>query len=285
MRKKNNNQLSIFDIEFPQVPVELPAVIPAEIEETKLKVEDMQNLCPYKIPTIEEIMKHIKSAVYRVDTHQLISDVFECGAISISNMVDLVSKAEREERYLQIMNKYQKDEQKLLTEIFGMIYALLSSVVYDNGRFYDNLGELFMRCNQGNKSVGQFFTPYHISELMARAVIGDEILEKAKNDEILTLNDSCCGGGGMMMAALDVLKNKYNINYARNCFILCSDIDIRCVHMTYLQLSLAGVPAIVRHQNSLTQETWSEWRTPAFIFQYLRFSKYENLGLRRQKSA
>ena len=114
MRKKNDNQLSIFDIEFPQVPVELPAVIPAEIEETKLKVEDMQNLCPYKIPTIEEIMKHIKSAVYRVDTHQLISDVFECGAISISNMVDLVSKAEREERYLQIMNKYQKDEQKLL---------------------------------------------------------------------------------------------------------------------------------------------------------------------------
>ena len=135
MRKKNDNQLSIFDIEFPQVPVELPAVIPAEIEGTKLKVEDMQNLCPYKIPTIEEIMKHIKSAVYRVDTHQLMSDVFECGAISISNMVDLVSKAEREERYLQIMNKYQKDEQKLLTEIFGMIYALLSSVVYDNGRF------------------------------------------------------------------------------------------------------------------------------------------------------
>ena len=32
MRKKNDNQLSIFDIEFPQVPVELPAVIPAEIE-------------------------------------------------------------------------------------------------------------------------------------------------------------------------------------------------------------------------------------------------------------
>ena len=285
MRQNITNQLSIFDIEFPLVHQEVSVPIPVNTEEKAQKVKEHQNVCPYKIPTIEEIMKYIKSAVYRVDTHQLISDVFECGAISISNMVDLVTKAEREERYLQIINKYQKDEQKLLMEIFGMIYALLSSVVYDNGRFYDNLGELFMRCNQGNKSAGQFFTPYHISELMARAVIGDEILEKVKNDEILTLNDSCCGGGGMMMAALDVLKNKYNINYARNCFILCSDIDIRCVHMTYLQLSLAGVPAIVRHQNSLTQETWSEWKTPAFLFQYLRFHKYENLGLRRQKSA
>jgi len=76
MRKKTDNQLSIFDIEFPQKPIELPMVISAEANETELKVEDMQNLCPYRIPTIEEIMKHIKSAVYRVDTHQLISDVF-----------------------------------------------------------------------------------------------------------------------------------------------------------------------------------------------------------------
>ena len=285
MKKRADNQMSIFDIDFSAKEKELPVVSPIEPCEQKPRAGDGQNLCPYKIPTIEEIIKRIKSAVYRVDKHELISDVFECGAISISNMVDLIAKEEREERYLMVINKYQKDEQKLLTEIFGMIYALLSSVVYDNGRFYDHLGELFMRCDQGNGSVGQYFTPYHVSEMMARMTIGDEILEKAQNDGILTLNDSCCGGGGMMMAALDVLKNKYNINYARNCFILCSDIDLRCVHMTYLQLSLAGVPAIVRHQNSLTGETWSEWKTPAFIFQYLRFNKYENLGLRRQKSA
>ena len=147
MRKKIDNQMSIFDIEFPQAPVKLPAVIPAKIVETKVKVEDMQNLCPYKIPTIEEIMKHIKSAVYRVDTHQLISDVFECGAISISNMVDLISKAEREERYLQIINKYQKDEQKLLTEIFGMIYALLSSLTVALSESATAIGRLQIQTN------------------------------------------------------------------------------------------------------------------------------------------
>ena len=275
--KRNSNQLSIFDIEFPVEKEEKFVSLDSE-PKTVEKKKQTQNLCPYKIPTIEEIIKRINASVYRFDKHQLISDVFECGAITISNMVDLISKDEREKRYLQIIKKYQKEEQALIAEIFSMIFALLSSVVYDNGRFYDNLGELFMRCNQGSSSAGQYFTPYHVSEMMARMTIGDEILAKSKNDGILTLNDSCCGGGGMMMAALDVLKNKYNINYTRNCFILCSDIDLRCVHMAYLQLSLAGVPAIVKHQNSLTCETWSIWKTPAFIFQYSRFCKYENLN-------
>ena len=275
--KKNTNQLSIFDIAFPVVKEEPKDLIVEPVVKTEQVPEQEQNLCPYKVPTIEDIIKRINASVYRFDKHQLISDVFECGAITISNMVDSMDKEEREKRYLQVIKKYQKEEQTLIAEIFAMIFALLSSVVYDNGRFYDNLGELFMRCNQGSSSAGQYFTPFQVSAMMARMIIGDEILEKTQNDGVLTLNDSCCGGGGMMMAALDVLKNKYHVNYTRNCFVLCSDIDLRCVHMTYLQLALAGVPAIVKHQDSLTGETWSIWKTPAFIFQYSRFCKYENL--------
>ena len=276
--KKNTNQLSIFDIAFPVVKEEPKDLIVEPVVKTEQVPEQEQNLCPYKVPTIEDIIKRINASVYRFDKHQLISDVFECGAITISNMVDSMDKDEREKRYLQVIKKYQKEEQTLIAEIFAMIFALLSSVVYDNGRFYDNLGELFMRCNQGSSSAGQYFTPFQVSAMMAQMIIGDEILEKTQNDGVLTLNDSCCGGGGMMMAALDVLKNKYHINYTRNCFVLCSDIDLRCVHMTYLQLALAGVPAIVKHQDSLTGETWSVWKTPAFIFQYSRFCKYENLN-------
>lgn len=278
MKKKTNNQLSIFDIEFPSVRQELPVPMPVSMERKVQKAGEQKNVCPYKIPTVEEIMKRIKSAVYRVDTHQLISDVFECGAIAISNQVDLLQRDEREERYKKIMEKYQPKERELLAEIFGMIFALLSSVVYDNGCFDDYLGELFMRCNQGNFNAGQYFTPYHVSSCMAKLSIGDEVLEKSERNEILTVNDPCCGGGGLLIAALDVLKNEYNINYASNCFMEASDIDIRCVHMTYLQLSLAGVPAIIKHQNALTRELWSVWRTPAYVFQYLRFQKYENLN-------
>lgn len=279
MKKKNPNQLSIFDIMIdhnaePVVPVNDSPII--ETAPVVIQNTDNKNLCPYKIPTVDEIIKRIKSATYRVNTSQLIADVFECGAISIANTVAIPQDQEREERYKQIMEKYEPAERQLLCEIFGMIYALLSSVVFDNGVFKDYLGDLFMRCNQGNNSTGQFFTPYHISQFMAKATIGNEVITKAENDGILTVCDPCCGAGGLMLAALDVLKNDYNINYARNCFIECSDIDIRCVHMTYLQLSLAGVPAIIKHQNSLSRELWSVWKTPAFVFQYHRFYQYEN---------
>ncbi len=236
------------------------------------------NRCPYPIPTVKELLKDIEMASYTVGTEKLLSDVFECGAIAISNSVDKTQFDAREERYLKIINSYKKEEQEKICAIFSKIYALLSSVVYDNGRFDDYLGEIFMRANAGNKHAGQFFTPYHVSMLMAKMSIGEErVQELAKSGEVITINDCCCGGGGMLVAALDVLRRS-GVNYAYNCFIDAGDIDIRCVHMTYLQLSLAGVPAIVRHQNALTRELWSVWYTPAYIFQYLRFRKYVNLN-------
>ena len=48
-----------------------------------------KNLCPYSIPTVDEIDKLIGANSYRVGKSQLISDIFECGALAISNKVDL----------------------------------------------------------------------------------------------------------------------------------------------------------------------------------------------------
>ena len=79
----------------------------------------------------------------------------------------------------------------------------------------------------------------------------------------------------MLMAALEVLHDS-GVNYARNCFMEANDIDLRCVHMAYLQLALAGVPAIVRHQDTFSRDCRSVWYTPAYLFQYLRFHKFDN---------
>lgn len=175
----------------------------------------------------------IESASYRTDKQKFISDLFECGAIAVSNMVVLNQRKTREERYLQIIRNYKHPEQSMLAKIFAKVYALLASVVYDDGKFNDNLGELFMRCDLGNKNTGQFFTPYHISEFMARATLEESLIkEKAEKDDILTISNPCCGGGCLLITALDVLKS-LGVNYARNYFIDCGDINIRCIHMTY----------------------------------------------------
>ena len=265
----------------------MPSVeeIPEPLPLPKWLHTEQNNLCPYPIPKIDDIVKDIEKAAYAVDTSKFVSDLFECGAITQRSTVDLAQKDKREERYLQIIRGYRPAQQKSIVDIFGKIFALLSSVVYDNGRFNDNLGEIFMSCGLINKRTAQFFTPYSASVLAARINIDETLVkEKTADDGILTINDPCCGGGGMLIAALEVLKN-LGVNYARNCFMEANDVDLRCVHMTYLQLALAGVPAIVRHQNTLTRECWSVWYTPAYLFQYLRFRKFDTLYERRTAHA
>lgn len=270
--KNDYEQLSFFDIvlEKPATTlIENKEQLPVQLTKTTERHTD--NLCPYAVPTVKEIVKLIDSATVFHDKDRFLSDLFCCGTLAISNLADLTQYDQREEQYKQIMSHYSEKEHVAMAEIFGKLFELLTSVVYDDGVLSDYLGEIFMSCNMGNKSAGQFFTPYHVSKLCAKLAIGTP--DKA-DGKILTLNEPCCGSGGMVLAAMDVLKNNFGINYAMDCFVDCSDIDLRCVHMTYLQLSLAGVPAIVKHQDALTRKLYSVWKTPTFVFQYPRFRKF-----------
>ena len=67
-------------------------------------------------------------------------------------------------------------------------------------------------------SYRQYLLPVKAEKFEIKTDIGEDVADKIKNDEVVTVNDPCCGGGGMLMAALDVLKNEYGINYTRNCF-------------------------------------------------------------------
>lgn len=234
--------------------------------------EEIERRIFTKVPTVNDILKKLNKIQYKVGMHEFLSDVFECSAIAISNKFDFKNFQKREEKYLNIINKYDKPTREFIAEIFADIFVMLSSQI-DNG-FKDYLGELYMMSETSNKNSGQFFTPYCISKLSAELVIDEEVVRQyIKNDEILTMNEPTCGSGGMILAAVDVLYNKYRFNYSRNLFVTCGDIDLRCVHMTYLQLSLAGIPAIIYHQDALTLDTWDVWETPPYLMQYSRFAK------------
>lgn len=224
------------------------------------------------IPTVNKLLKMLERANYKTNTHEFLSDLFECGAIAISNRFDKPQAEKREERYLQIINKYDRDMRFLITEMFAEIYLLLSQQIEPDVGFNDYLGEFYMKSETNNSHAGQFFTPYCVSKCCAEITIDDvSVKEAIKKDKILTLSEPACGSGGMVLAAADVLYNKYDFNISHNLLVECSDIDSRCVHMAYLQLGLAGIPAIIYRRNTLTMETWERWETPAYIMQWLRF--------------
>lgn len=273
-------QISLFDMELPPQS----EISQKELKNNKHKAEkinfarvpDNEPKIKYeKIPTINDIIKLLDTGSYKVGRHELLSDVFQCGAIAIANKFDRRQAKKREETYLSIIKKYDKDTQQLITEIFAEISVLLLSQI-DMG-FDDYLGKLYMFSETSNSKAGQFFTPYHVSKACAEACIDEKTVnEYIEKDKIIKLNEPACGAGGMIIAAIDILYNRYKLNYSRNVFVECSDVDQRCVHMTYLQLSLIGVPAIVYQRDTLTMETWQKWETPALIIQWLRFRNILN---------
>lgn len=87
---------------------------------------------------------------------------------AISNAVDKTHYDEREKRYLSIIKKYTKVEQKLFPELCAYITMALE----DNPE-QDFLGKIFMALGLGNTSNGQFFTPYSVCQLMSEIVTND----------------------------------------------------------------------------------------------------------------
>lgn len=229
---------------------------------------------------LSEIEKKLHKLQGKNDWYAILYDVFEMMAISISNAVDTRKSCwqNREDQYKKTIAKYNKDEQQLIVEIIANLWELLSQMAEPDGKFDDYLGQLYMSSGTSNKGSGQFFTPYCVSQLMAKSTITEEKTKKLFEEDpnyIVTINEPTCGSGGIILAAIEQLRD-LGVNWSNNSLVICGDIDKRCVYMTYIQLSLACVPAIILHQDALTLETWDEWHTPAYCMNYLRFKNKLN---------
>lgn len=209
-----------------------------------------------------EIVKLIQNMGAKHSTWQAFSDWVEIMALSISNTVDLTQREPREERYLEIVKKYSKEEIDAFAEMFGLLVAELDDRVRESGP-EDLLGPIFHALELHNEYNGQFFTPVHICQMMAEVSLGENDPDIAKNG-FISVGEPACGSGAMVLAfARAMSKRKYN--YCSQMVAGCTDIDLKCVHMAYVQLSLCGVPAVVIHGNALSLEEWSRWYTPVYV--------------------
>lgn len=77
----------------------------------------------------------------------------------------------------------------------------------------------------------------------------------------------------MLLSFAKALQKK-EINYQKDLLIEGTDIADVCVYMTYIQLSLYGIPAVVYCGDSLTQKMQFKMETPLFFLQYWKFRKF-----------
>ena len=139
--------------------------------------------------------------------YEVFCDWVKCCAIAIQNACQIGGdlRCKREEQYLQTIKPYGEQG-----AAFGDMMALLVMALNEN--IEDVLGQVYMEAGLGNKSTGQFFTPFHISLL-------------------------CAEMGTNFQTRLDVVAQ---------------DLDWKAVHMCYIQLSLLGICATVVQGDTLS---------------------------------
>lgn len=198
----------------------------------------------------DEFIKLIESNCYEFQAWELFTDFCKLSAISLYQPFRKSEKLEKE--YMKTISKYKKE----MVEIFPKLFAYVVMGLED--KMGDFLGECFMSLKLGSKYTGQFFTPYHISVFMA-SILGEATGEKEG------ICEPCVGSGGMIIARADVISKKEGLAYQNIMEVHAVDIDVLCVHMSYIQFTLLGLSAEVIHGDSLSNETFEVWYTMKYI--------------------
>ena len=205
-----------------------------------------------------DYIKEFISKLGTVDTAQRKNETFkDFLTLSTYSLAQPFYRSEEIElKYKYISSKYTKEQ----AEEFPKLLALLVSALEEQHQ--DFLGEVFMQLNLGNTHNGQFFTPYRVSKMMS-SITGYHV-KKYAGSEIMTLCEPCCGSGGMIIAFAEALMEQ-DINYQHCLYVEATDIDEMCYKMTYIQLSLLGIPAKVIWGDSLSMRYNEVLYTPFFF--------------------
>lgn len=222
-----------------------------------------------KIDSKKEFLRVFNQLTNRHRSWDVWRDFIVMYACALSNPVDKQHYDEREALYLRTIKKYNKQEQPLFSEL-----AAYTVMALEDNPEQDFLGSIYMSLNLGNQHNGQFFTPYHVCELMAEVTMQDSVLKIEKGGYI-TINDPCCGAGATLIAGVHAAKKrleKAGYNYQNHILVVAQDIDMTVALMCYIQLSLLGVAGCVKVGNSLTDPITANdskenyWYTPMYFF-------------------
>lgn len=181
----------------------------------------------------KKIINKIQSMSGEFSVYALFDDWISMYAIATAQAVDF--NEEREKAYLQIASKH-KDKMSDFIELNGLLIQAFEE------KMEDVLGYIYMHLELGSSRTGQFFTPYHLCQLMAQM--------GATRKDFYEINEPSCGGGGNIIAFAEELERQ-GVDFRTKMRATCQDIDVRAVYMCYLQCSYYGIPAIVFQSDTL----------------------------------
>lgn len=157
----------------------------------------------------KEILKIFESLRYKRDLWSLYSDFLEMTAIAISNSAERIAVPgrfeKREQRYLSLAKNYDKEELLKMSEAFNLFVRLQDYNLESQGA-KDILGGLLMDLDLGDKWAGQFFTPDHVANLMAKVAYRvEDFKAEIEKKGFVYANDPAVGGGVTMIGLVNAM--------------------------------------------------------------------------------
>lgn len=233
-------QIDLFSSESLKAIDDKPVRNKEQLDETAKMVENAENKS-YKM----QIADCIAGMSGKYSAYEIFSNWVMMMAIAIQNGCTLVHDnvwKQREQQYIQAISRYSPQERETIIKMTGLLVLAFEEETADV------LGEIYMESGCGSKTTGQFFTPFNISQMCAGMAIPEDVNE----DNKYILNEPSAGGGGMIIAAARVLK-KRGLNYQKCMVVTAQDMDWKAVYMTYVQVSLLGIDAIIVQGDTLTE--------------------------------
>ena len=222
---------------------------------TELNVESLVN----KGVQSMDYLKEFNSLLQNLDRSKSVATVFDdfLSLATLSLAQPFYRSDQFERQYLEIVGRYTKEQANEFSQMLALIVLALDE------KHQDFLGQVFSANNFGNVRKGQFFTPYHVSKLMAQINFAD-IENKLAENNFVTLAEPCCGSGGIIIAFAKTLKEQ-GYNYQHQLFVEAIDIDETCFKMAYIQLSILGIPARVMLGDTLAWKFQKVLYTPLYF--------------------
>ena len=210
-----------------------------------------------------ELAKLMREASYSHAVWQIWDDLMYFVAAALAQPMKWVQA--REDEYLRRIGHYDKKTIDLFTQMFAEIV-----LAFEQEGFVDVLGDMYMQLELFNRWKGQYFTPSHICDFMAK-ITDNNLSELVEKQGYISVNDPCCGGGAMLMAFAKNAQEQ-GIHYQRDVLYVGQDIDPVVARMCYISMSLLGLGGYVIIGNSLTHPPtepmtadYEIWFTPMYF--------------------
>lgn len=198
----------------------------------------------------------------RISRPQTFGDFVAFCALLLSARTDPVHTEERTNALKRLKKNYTNNEWQAFHQV---LLDLCSTFVRntETGLYEDLFAFTYTRIGAASKAFQQNFTPADIARLIGAISVRAEL--SLPEEGFFTMGDQACGSGTLLLGGAQRIAN-CGYNPTAHLAIQAADLDARCVHMAYLNLSLYGIPAVIVHGNTITLDEYDRWYTPAYLW-------------------